>query len=523
MTAGIVDVAIVGCGPTGAVAAALLGQAGLTVHVLDRQREVYDKPRAIALDHEVMRVFQQLDLVEALAPHVEPFTPSEYFGVDGQLIRRMTMVAPPYPLGHVPSMVFNQPALERVLRECLAALPDVTVEFGTELVRLGQDGDGVDLHLCDEAGTTRRLRARHVIGCDGASSTVRALVGIELEDLDFDEPWLVADVLVNERGLAKLPKTSVQYCEPERPSTLVIGPKNHRRWEIALKPGEDPQVAATPERTWQLLSRWLSPDDGQLWRQASYRFHALVATRWRVGRVFVAGDAAHQQPPFLGQGMCQGIRDAANLAWKLVAVARGEVRGAAADALLDSFGTERQAHVRELTMRIKAIGAVIGERDAGRARARDERLLAECGGVVRDTPRQDVLPRLEAGCLSARPSAARGTLFPQPAVFDADGRTALLDDRAGRGWRLVHDDVFAGHVHPSARIATVHIGTAGLRERDGVVAAWWQRHACHAALVRPDHQVFGIAVDARELDALLAEQAALLTDTHKHDELETTR
>ena len=518
---GSVDVAVVGFGPSGAVAAALLGQAGLSVHVVDRQREVYDKPRAIALDHEIMRVFQQLGLVEALAPHVEPFTPSEYFGVDGQLIRRMTMVEPPYPLGHVPSMVFNQPALERVLRERVAALPNVTVALGTELTGLTQDANGVELQLRDASGTVERLQARHVIGCDGASSTVRALVGIELEDLDFDEPWLVVDVLVNERGLAKLPTTSVQYCEPERPSTLVIGPKNHRRWEISLNPGEDPQQAATPERTWQLLSRWLTPDDGVLWRQASYRFHALVATRWRAGRVFIAGDAAHQQPPFLGQGMCQGVRDVTNLAWKLATVVRGDVVGAAAEALLDSYGTERQAHVRELTTRIKGIGAVICERDVGKARARDAKLLAECGGVVKDTPRQDVLPRLETGCLSARPSAARGTLFPQPVIGDGPG-AVLLDERTGRGWRLVHDDTLASRVVPRRDITAVHIGAHGVHERDGVVAAWLRRHECHAALVRPDHHVFGIAADAVELDALLAEQAARLQPL-THNDMETTR
>jgi 3-(3-hydroxy-phenyl)propionate hydroxylase len=520
------DVAIVGYGPSGAVAAALLGQAGLSTFVCDRQREVYDKPRAIALDHEIMRVFQQIGIADAIAPHVEPFTPSEYYGVDGQLIRRMTMVEPPYPLGHVPSMVFNQPAVERVLRERVAALPGVRVGLGLELTGLSQDDAGVTLQLRDEGGATQTVRARHVIGCDGASSTVRGCVGIELEDLDFDEPWLVVDVLVNERGLAKLPTTSVQYCEPERPSTLVIGPKNHRRWEISLRPGEDPKAAASPERTWALLSRWLTPDDGELWRQASYRFHALVATRWRAGRVFIAGDAAHQQPPFLGQGMCQGIRDVANLAWKLVAVARGEVAGAAAGRLLDSYGEERQAHVRELTRRIKDIGAVICERDPTRARARDAQLLAEAGGTVRDTPRQDVLPRLEGGCLSARPGSARGTLFPQPLIALADGRADRLDARCGCGWRLVVDDTLADPLPRRPSLATVHVGTRGECELDGVVADWMRRHGCHAALVRPDHQVFGVASQRTELEALLDERAAWLQriphDNDLTNDLETT-
>lgn len=496
------DVAIVGYGPAGAVAAALLGQAGLRVWVGDRSHEVYALPRAIALDHEIMRVFQQIGIAEAIAPFVEPFTPSEYFGVDGRMIRRMTMVAPPYPQAWTPSMVFSQPPVERALRERVAAMDDVTVALGVEVTALAQDAQGVTLSLRGD-GAPSEVRARWVIGCDGGSSTVRGLVGITLEDLDFDEPWLVVDVLVNDRGLAKLPATSVQYCEPERPCTLVIGPGRHRRWEISLKPGEDPRAAATPEGTWRHLARWLGPDDGELWRQASYRFHALVAERWRVGRVLIAGDAAHMQPPFLGQGMCQGIRDVANLAWKLTAVQRGHATGAAADVLLDSYGLERKAHVRELTSRIKAIGAVICERDVAKARERDAKLLAECGGVVRDTPRQDVIPRLEAGFLAATPGSARGTLFPQPRLRDG----ARMDDRFDHGWRLVLDGTLAlGGATPG--LTVIDLGRTP--ESEGVVAAWMQRHEAHAALLRPDHYVFGTARDAEETDALVAGWRAAL-------------
>jgi 3-(3-hydroxy-phenyl)propionate hydroxylase len=532
------DVAIVGFGPAGAVAAALLGQAGLRVFVCDRLAGAYDIPRAISLDHEILRVFQQIGVVEAIRPHMEPFTPSEYFGVDGQLIRRMTMVAPPYPQGYTPSVVFTQPPVERALRERVAQMPNVTVALGTELTALAEDAEGATLSLRTVEGAGgaggaegaegteragRTVRARWVIASDGGASTVRGLVGIELEDLDFDEPWLVVDVLVNDRGLAKLPKTSVQYCEPERPCTLVIGPGRHRRWEISLKAGEDPREAATPERTWALLSRWLTPEDGELWRQASYRFHALVASEWRSartvragsparagwprpgGRVFVAGDAAHMQPPFLGQGMCQGVRDVANLAWKLAAVVNGEVQGDAAEALLDSYGHERKAHVRELTSRIKAIGAVICERDVAKARARDARLLAECGGVVKDTPRQDVLPRLETGLLAKHDTSGRGTLFPQPRLSEG----ALMDERFGHGWRLVVDATLALPLVPPG-ITRVALGEAPAREAEGVVAAWMQRHGCHAALVRPDHCVYGTAAEAAELQDLLAEWRAAL-------------
>ena len=264
--------------------------------------------------------------------------------------------------------------------------------------------------------------------------------------------------------------------------------------------------AATPERTWELLAPWLSPSEGTLWRQASYRFHALVAQRWRAGRIFIAGDAAHQQPPFLGQGMCQGIRDAANLAWKLGAVVRGDVKGTAADSLLDSYGEERAAHVRELTSRIKHIGAVICERDPVRARERDERLLAEAGGTVRDTPRQDVIPPLQTGLISRTPHAANGVLFPQPwLVRRGDDQRLRLDDPAagGSGWRLVlAGDSATASSQPLPKplpaamrdLRSVAIG-GDWDDVDGVASHWFERFGACAALVRPDHYVYGVAQD----------------------------
>jgi 3-(3-hydroxy-phenyl)propionate hydroxylase len=298
---------------------------------------------------------------------------------------------------------------------------------------------------------------------------------------------------------------------------MVIGPKNHRRWEISLKEGEDPKQMATPEGTWSVLERWLRPDDAQLWRQASYRFHALVAERWRVGRVFVAGDAAHQQPPFLGQGMCQGIRDVTNLAWKLVAV----LEDRAHEALLDSYGAERKQHVIQLTTRIKHIGELVGERDLDRARARDARLLAECGGVVQPMPRQEVQPALKTGLVSSKPHAAHGTLFPQPWVWQGD-RRVRLDAVAGTGWRLVLDGTTCLPAQmQGSRLATllplqaVRISCEPLAEMlcetDGVLATWFRKHRCNAVLVRPDHYVYGVAETPDGIASLWAELEASMT------------
>lgn len=449
------DVAVVGLGPAGAACAALLGSRGVKTVAIERSREVYDKPRAFALDHEIMRVFEDLGIAEAVAPHTAPFTPSEYYGADGQLIKRLGALPPPWPLGWPPSMVFEQPAVEALLRKRAAEVAEVRFD---ELVGLGVRDESVDLYL--QSG--KSLSARYVVGCDGATSTVRKLLGIEYEDLEFDQEWLVVDLRVNERGLAKLPQVSIQYCEPARPSTYLIGVGSHRRWELMLQPGEQPDP-------WKVLARWLKPQDAELWRAAAYRFHALVARQWRCGRVFLAGDAAHQQPPFTGQGMCQGIRDVANLSWKLQFVLAGK----AGDGLLDTYELERSVHVKRLTAIIKEIGTIIGERDPKAARARDRRLLKEAGGKVVTVPRQNLIPPLEGGFRSPHPHSANGTLFPK------DGKS---------GMRVV----------------------VRSPENPPYLQAWFERHHALAAIVRPDHYVYGIANSNPALDRTLAGMAEQL-------------
>ncbi|MGM4989937.1 bifunctional 3-(3-hydroxy-phenyl)propionate/3-hydroxycinnamic acid hydroxylase MhpA [Tardiphaga sp. 841_E9_N1_2] len=509
------QVVVIGHGPSGAVAASLLGDLGIRTLAIDRQLEVYDKPRAIAIDHEILRLLDNLGAAERVLPYVAPFPASQHFGAKGQLIRRIDMVAEPYPLGYTPSMVFTQPPVEAALREHAAAYDSVEVELGTELLGFEQSTDRVTLHLRDGRGTTRDVTADYVIACDGASSGTRQQLGIAFEDLVFDEPWLVVDLQVNDASLSKLPQTAAQFCDPSRPTTFIIGPGNHRRFEIMLLPGEDPREMETAAQVWRLLARWITPDDATLWRAASYRFHALVAQEWRRGRIFLAGDAAHQQPPFIGQGMCQGIRDVGNLVWKLDRVLRGQSNA----KLLDSYGEERGEHVRQLTSHIKAIGHVICERDPDAAAARDERILAEGGGQPRTITRQEIVPPLQTGLLAFPLCAAHGTLFPQPWIRTAEGRRRL-DSVAGTGWRLVLDMRNELEPGPDLQaimtrldIRPIRIGPAAddvLTEEDGVLAAWFDRHDCRAAIVRPDHYVFGVASETSALDALLTDLAERL-------------
>jgi len=500
------DVIVVGFGPAGAIAALWLGQAGLRTLVVEKSETIWQIPRAIAIDHEILRVLQNLGVAEDVLPHTAPFPASEHFGADGQLIRRIHVVEPPYPLGYTPTMVFTQPPVEAILRRHAQAMASVTVALGCEVTGVAQDDATVSVHL-QENGASRTATGRFLIACDGASSTVRRLMGMKLDDLGFDEPWLVVDVRVHETGLRKLPLTAAQYCNPERPTTFIVGPGNHRRWEIMLSPGEEPRTMEQPQNVWRLLSPWLEPSDGELWRASSYRFHALLAAAWRRGRVFLAGDAAHQQPPFIGQGMCQGAPDVTNLCWKLIDV----LQGRADDSLLDTYEEERKEHVHTLTSRIKALGHHICERDLEAARKRDTALLQQGGGKAPTVTRQEIVPPLTAGLLADTAHPVNGTLFPQPWIR-FDDRAVHMDELTGHGWRIFLNgederanaiaEAFTRNLEPTA-IRAVVMGGHGMQEQDGLVAAWFRCNGAFAAVVRPDHYVYGAAAALPELESML--------------------
>jgi 3-(3-hydroxy-phenyl)propionate hydroxylase len=503
------DVAIVGYGPVGATLAALLGRSGLSVAVIEAQREIYDKPRAISIDHEALRILQRCGLTARLPELIGPHRGTHYLGVDGQLIRIFDPAPPPYRLGWSPNGTFIQPELEGALREAVARLPSVRVLSPCEATAVAPDEEGVTLTVRSD-GKPETLRARYLVGCDGGNSFVRKQLDLPLEDLAYDEYWMVVDALL--KGDAELPPRAIQYCQPSRPATFVPGPKNLRRWEIRVLPGERPEEFASDENILRQLSRFVNRNVLTIWRTAVYRFHALVARRWRAGRCFIAGDAAHQMPPFLGQGLCSGVRDAANLAWKLDLVLR---RGAQT-SMLDTYETERKPHIRELVEITKAFGRVISELDPAAARKRDAEMEAQLKSGKAETVRQRFIPGLLDGIIDrdadSRPAKAAGTLFVQPRVKQPGG-DALLEEVVGPGFLVVtrtggsRDWLTADSRALLQRIggACVTIGGADggpgdLAETDGLFALWCRENDCEAAIVRPDRYVYGIANDAASLN-----------------------
>lgn len=517
------DIAILGYGPVGAILANLLGRAGLSVAVVELATGIYDKPRAIAADHEMLHALQLCGLGAVLPGLIAPHPGTDYLGVDGALIRAFDPQPPPYPLGWMPTAVFIQPEIEAALREAADALPNVTIHLGRRGTGVEEAGDRVRL-LHEDARTGERgaVEARFLVACDGAASPVRHQLGIALEDLAFDEWWMVVDAW--RRGDAVLPEKCVQYCWPARPATFIRGPRDLVRWEIKLLPGESPEAFREEENVRAQVARFVPPGAVELWRSAVYRFHALVAERWRQGRVLLAGDAAHQMPPFMGQGLCSGVRDAVNLAWKLRLVLQGGVP----DALLDSYEAERKPHIRSVVARAKELGLIIGELDPERARARDARLRQQVA-----VNRQSYIPRLEQGLLDPASGEAAGSLCVQPSIQTPHGAVPM-DDLLGSGFLLLlREESQMGWMGAEERGALRRLGgearavlpagsvpadPASLVEEASLLRGWLDRHGAQAVLVRPDRHAFGIARDAEGARRLVrrAAQEIFATPEREH-------
>ena len=480
-------------GPTGAVLALLLARAGARVTVVEREPEVFPRPRAVYFDDEIMRVFQSLELVPLLKGAVEPVRGMDLVNGQGELLYRYQAPQGPGPLGWEEGFMFHQPELERVLRSELAKQPRVKLLLGHTAEAMGPEGSGVRVEAKGPDGQAMELWSSYVVGCDGARSVTREAIGAPLFDYGADAPWLVLDLEL--KGDPELPATTVQHCDPLRPSTFVPLPGGRCRFEFRILPQDDPEALTGADSVNDLLRPWLPPESYSIARSAVYTFHGLVAEAWRWGPIFLAGDAAHQMPPFLGQGMCAGIRDAVNLAWKLERVLAGSM----APELLESYQTEREPHVRQTVEVDLQLGGLIQTTDPEVARARDEKARSAGGGVPLAPPRFPLGPGL-----AWMPQASGvGLPFPQPILLDGD----RMDEALGMGFALV------GGVSPTAEARAVldRLGTWYLSFPPPPIRQWLKEQGAAAALVRPDRLVLALVSEPEELESALEPLARLVT------------
>ena len=549
----IVDVVIAGLGPTGATLAHLLGKRGLSVLVLEREPNFYGNARAVYTDDECMRIFQSAGIAEQLAEDMQVETPAQFTFPDGRVIGQFYRLD--RPMGWPILNFLYQPWMETKLSELLAQYPNVQILRGRELVGFEQNEHRVTVthqatrsfRFVDSSDARtestadpdpQTIQARYLVGADGGRSLVRESLGIGMDGKNFPEPWLVVDLEMKEGedALRHIPYFNF-VCDPDCPTVCCPQPGRFHRFEFMMMPGQTKEQMEDPAMVRKLISRFVDPDKFEVKRKLVYTFNALVAREWRRGRVLLAGDAAHMTPQFMGQGMSSGVRDAANLAWKLDAV----LKGRAGDRLLETYGTERYHHAKAMIDASVKMKDFVSMSHPVLTRVRNLAfkimyslpLLSERARQGKAKP----APKFRSGTYLGLPRKGKrgveGMLMPQPQVRTFEGKRKLLDDVIGDGYTLIGlqnnpldhlssdsrrflaemDTCFATlypfagrpqglNVSRSRPAGVIEIEEAGTELIDWIKRAGVGRNP--VLLVRPDKYIFAL-VDASEINSAVAE------------------
>ena len=503
------DVAIVGAGPVGTLLAILLGQKGKRVTLIERWPTIYDRPRAVTMDHEVARILATFgidcDNDPAIQYHEELYYWKNAALEDLQIVDWKSISSSGWRVTYW----FNQPELETRLLAIAAQIPSIHLIRGWEAISLEQDETGVSVELQETAeingpnGAQQSLRTQYLVGCDGANSFVRDQLNISVIDKGYFFDWLILD-MIPEAGYTMTP-AQWQLCDPKRPTTLVPGGPGRRRWEFMVLPDESTIEMAKPESAWRLLEPWgLTPNNAKLERSAVYRFQARWAEQWRVGRCMIAGDAAHLMPPFAGEGMCAGFRDAVALAWRLDAIVDGKVE----DAILDSYESERIHHAKHYIDFSQELGNIICITDPEQAAIRDKAMKAEIAARNHEPITGDLV-HLGPG-IWCEGTANAGELSTQ-GVVAVNAKRDRFDQIIGQGWIIVGldaDPADALTAQQKESLAflngkTVKMGTSGndcdAIDVDGTYAKWLAAIDANYFILRPDFYLAATAKSANDI------------------------
>ncbi len=518
------DVIQTGYGPVSEIMALALARQGRKVAVFERWRERYPLPRAVCIDHELYRVLSALGMGGEL-PAVSHAGPQyRWFNADWRELLAIDWESESISGGPEVNFV-HQPTLEKLFEERVQGCANVDLHLGCEAVQASQTADYAELVVRDtDTGATRTVRGKYLIGADGANSLVRQAIGATQEDKGFEADWLVIDVLPNEGVTLDIPPAA-QYCNPLRPTTIVpAGVKDgryFRRWEFMRLPHETREELEHEHVAWSLLEPWVKPDQATIVRHKVYTFRSLLANTWRKGRMLIAGDAAHVMPPFMGQGMCAGLRDDWNLAWKLDLILDGK----ASDGLLDTYQPERRPHVSDVIDLSMYLGKIICIPDAAKAAERDEAFFSG------EAPPPPPFPSLTDGILRRGAGGAvqfpAGLLSPHGTVRSGN-RQGRFDEVAGLGFVLLSksaavesalgepqcaflDALGARRVVVSA--AATPADPDAWVDLDGKYIPFMERHGIEAMLVRPDFYLYGAASTASDINRLVDDLAG---DLERH-------
>jgi 2-polyprenyl-6-methoxyphenol hydroxylase-like FAD-dependent oxidoreductase len=496
------EVIVVGFGPVGATLALLLAKHGRRVTIIERQASPYGLPRAVHIDDGAARVLQAAGIATILAANSHATTVYEWRNAVGITLLRLASDAESAE-GWPSSNMIHQPTIEAALSDAVNESPLISVCRNRTVVEVTQSDSIVSVVSVDPQGQRFTHTAPYLVGCDGANSIVRAQMNVQSIDLGFFFDWLIVDVVLNDHR--EFDPENLQVCDPARPTTAVSGGPGRRRWEFMCLPGEDPAAMNEAATAWKLLSAWdVRPDNARLERHAVYRFQAMWVEQWRTGRILLAGDAAHLMPPFAGQGLCSGLKDVRNLAWKLDHV----LQNPHGDALLDSYQTERAPAVKGAIELSVELGKIICVPDPEAARERDEAMAPGAANAASIPPPPP--PIMSVGLIDSA-FALAGQTFPQAMLPDAK----RSDDEFGFGWKLFGRSGIRAHLETEqvdASIAVIDTGVAG--HCADTISAFLTDRGVVAVLVRPDAVIFGAVAHLSEVTELVAAQRTGLDPAH---------
>ncbi len=497
------QIIIIGAGPVGLSLANLLAPYGIAIAVFEKSGSIYPSPRAVHIDDETVRIFQAMGILPQLQAFIEPFEHMQFISAKGKLLYQMCLYEGKKKYGHHPANWFLQPELEKILRQNLAKYPLVDLFLNQELIAI-QDKQLLIKNLVSKQ--TASYWATYVIGCDGGKSAIRNLLKIPFQNLQFDQKWMVVDAfLKSPTAIDLLPTYHQQICNPKRPVTYVPGVKLHRRFEFMLLPNENETTITQAANVAKLIRPFIAPEKLTIQRATVYSFHGLIAETWQQNNFFLAGDAAHLMPPFAGQGMCSGIRDAHNLAWKLAAVLTTN----APTSLLQTYQAERQTHVTEMAKGAINIGKLVQTRNPVIAQLRNMQFfLARHIPFIAQIMQKDSLRKrpYERGMLGKKHVLA-GQLMIQPLVQNLAGKNLLLDELLGNSWAMLHLTpalAYGKWMHillEKNGIKFVNI-MQHFKEENGQLTQWFYQQKISFVVIRPDRYIFDAGKAGEEEEVL---------------------
>ena len=484
------DISIVGCGPVGATLANLLADYGYSVAILEKETEIYRAPRAVHLDDEVVRIFQAVGILDDLQKNITPFNKMQFVSGKGNVLLEVGAPDNYAPYGYAPSYWFFQPTLEKILRVAFQSKKQVHWLEGYEVVEVHDHSTYSSLkaiHTSTQKEIT--ITSQYIIGCDGGKSMVRKSMNVDFDNLNFDQQWMVIDTfLKSEEDAALLPQLLQQICNPDRPTTYVPGVGKHRRFEFMLVNGDTKESISQPATIRRLIAQFITPDKLSITRSAVYTFHGLTVTQWRKGRLLLAGDSAHQMPPFAGQGMCSGIRDAHNLAFKLDLVLSGK----STERMLNTYQTERKPHVTELSKGSIKMGKTIQTQNYFLAGLRNfSFFLARRIPLLQEKIKQDFMKKMpyQKGFLGIH-SNLSGQLCIQP-VIQVNNQEMLLDDLLGNRFALIsRASISQIQTKEFTQIVNGQVLQLGMDFHSVVFEEWLLQYKIDFAIIRPDRYIF---------------------------------